>query len=38
MFRDLSGLSIWMAFSSFFSKLRGNEMLEYYGKLFKRAG
>ena len=38
MFRDLNGLSIWMAYSTFFTKLGGDEISEYYAKLFARAG
>ncbi len=34
MFRDLNGLAIWMAYSSFFSRLSGDAILEHYGKLF----
>lgn len=34
MFRDLNGLAIWMAYSSFFSRLGGDAILEHYGKLF----
>lgn len=36
MFRDMNGLSIWMAYSSFFSRLGGNAVADYYGKLFRR--
>jgi uncharacterized protein (TIGR02421 family) len=38
MFKDLNGLSIWMAYSSFFSRLANDAILEHYGKLFARAG
>ena len=38
MFRDLNGLAIWMAYSSFFSKLGGQAISDYYAKLFARAG
>jgi uncharacterized protein (TIGR02421 family) len=38
MFRDLNGLAIWMAYSTFFTKLGGDEISEYYAKLFARAG
>ncbi len=31
LFRDLSGLSIWMAYSSFFSRLANDAILEYSG-------
>lgn len=36
MFRDMNGLAIWMAYSSFFSRLGGNAVADYYGKLFRR--
>ncbi|MBK6690957.1 MAG: flavohemoglobin expression-modulating QEGLA motif protein [Myxococcales bacterium] len=36
MFRDLNGLAIWMAYSSFFSQLGGDAVADYYGKLFER--
>lgn len=36
MFRDMNGLSIWMAYSSFFSRLGGNAVADYYAKLFRR--
>lgn len=38
MFRDLSGLMIWMAYSTFFTRLGGDEISAYYTKLFSRAG
>lgn len=38
MFRDLNGLAIWMAYSTFFSQLGGPEILEHYGRLFAKAG
>ncbi len=38
MFRDLNGLAIWMAYSSFFSRLGGDEILSHYEKLFARTG
>jgi uncharacterized protein (TIGR02421 family) len=38
MFRDLNGLAIWMAYSTFFTRLGGDEISEYYAKLFARAG
>jgi hypothetical protein len=38
MFRDLNGLAIWMAYSSFFSELTGEAITDHYGKLFARAG
>lgn len=36
MFRDMNGLSIWMAYSSFFSRLGGNAVADHYAKLFRR--
>jgi uncharacterized protein (TIGR02421 family) len=36
MFRDLNGLAIWMAYSTFFSQLGGEAMAEHYGRLFER--
>jgi uncharacterized protein (TIGR02421 family) len=36
MFRDLNGLAIWMAYSTFFSQLGGEAIAEYYAKLFAR--
>ena len=38
MFRDLNGLAIWMAYSTFFTRLGGNAISEYYEKLFARSG
>jgi uncharacterized protein (TIGR02421 family) len=38
MFRDLNGLAIWMAYSSFFTQLGGEVVSDYYGKLFARTG
>ncbi len=38
MFRDLNGLAIWMAYSTFFTQLGGEEIAAYYGKLFARTG
>jgi uncharacterized protein (TIGR02421 family) len=38
MFRDLNGLAIWMAYSTFFTKLGGDAISDYYAKLFARAG
>ena len=37
MFRDYSGLAIWMAYSTFFSQLGGEEIAEHYARLFARA-
>lgn len=38
MFRDLNGLAIWMAYSTFFTRLGGEEIADYYAKLFAKAG
>ncbi|HWL84714.1 MAG TPA: flavohemoglobin expression-modulating QEGLA motif protein [Polyangiaceae bacterium] len=38
MFRDLNGLAIWMAYSTFFSQLGGEPIADHYGKLFARTG
>jgi uncharacterized protein (TIGR02421 family) len=38
MFRDLNGLAIWMAYSTFFTRLGGDEISDYYAKLFASAG
>lgn len=38
MFRDLNGLAIWMAYSTFFGRLGSEEIAEYYAKLFSRVG
>ena len=38
MFRDPSGLSIWMAYSTFFSQLGSEAIAEHYARLFARAG
>ncbi|MGH7438000.1 MAG: flavohemoglobin expression-modulating QEGLA motif protein [Polyangiaceae bacterium] len=38
MFRDYSGLAIWMAYSTFFSQLGGEEIADHYARLFARAG
>lgn len=38
MFRDLNGLAIWMAYSTFFSQLGGQSIADHYGKLFARTG
>ena len=37
MFRDLNGLAIWMAYSTFFSQLGGEAIAEHYGRLFERS-
>jgi uncharacterized protein (TIGR02421 family) len=34
MFRDLNGLSIWMAYSTFFSQLVGEAISDHYARLF----
>jgi uncharacterized protein (TIGR02421 family) len=36
MFRDVSGLAIWMAYSTFFSQLGGQAIADHYAKLFAR--
>ncbi len=38
MFRDLNGLAMWMAYSTFFAQLDTTEIANYYGKLFARMG
>ncbi len=38
MFRDLNGLAIWMAYSTFFSQLGGEAIAEHYARLFERSG
>lgn len=38
MFRDLNGLAIWMAYSTFFTSLGSEAVSDYYAKLFARAG
>jgi uncharacterized protein (TIGR02421 family) len=35
MFRDLNGLAIWMAYSTFFSQLGGEAIAEHYAKVFE---
>ncbi len=37
MFKDISGLAIWMAYSTFFSRLGSQEIADYYARLFARA-
>jgi len=37
MFRDPNGLSIWMAYSTFFSQLVGEAISEHYARLFASA-
>ncbi len=34
MFRDLNGVAIWMAYSTFFSQLGGDAIAEHYRRLF----
>jgi len=36
MFRDLNGLAIWMAYSTFFSRLGGEAIADHYTRLFAR--
>jgi uncharacterized protein (TIGR02421 family) len=38
VFRDLNGIAIWMAYSTFFSQMGGDTIADYYAKLFARAG
>src|SRR5207245_1885232 len=38
MFRDLNGLAIWMAYSTFFSQLGGDAIADHYARIFARAG
>ncbi len=38
MFRDMNGLAIWMAYSTFFSQLGGEAIADHYARLFARAG
>jgi uncharacterized protein (TIGR02421 family) len=38
MFRDLNGLAMWMAYSTFFARLDTTEIANYYSKLFARTG
>jgi len=35
MFRDLNGLAIWMAYSTFFSRLGGEAIADHYARLFE---
>jgi uncharacterized protein (TIGR02421 family) len=37
MFRDLNGLAIWMAYSTFFSQLGGEAISDHYARLFERS-
>jgi hypothetical protein len=34
MFRDMNGVAIWMAYSTFFSQLGGDAIAEHYRRLF----
>jgi hypothetical protein len=36
LFRDLNGLSIWIAYSDFLTRLGGDAVTEYYAAMFKR--
>jgi uncharacterized protein (TIGR02421 family) len=38
MFRDLNGLAMWMAYSTFFTQLGTAEIAKHYGKLFDKTG
>jgi uncharacterized protein (TIGR02421 family) len=38
VFQDLNGLAIWMAYSTFFTRLGGEAISDHYAKLFARAG
>jgi uncharacterized protein (TIGR02421 family) len=38
MFRDLNGLAIWMAHSTFFCQLGGDAIAEHYARVFAKAG
>ena len=38
MFRDLNGLAIWMAYSTFFSQLGGDAIADHYARLFASGG
>jgi len=38
MFRDINGLAIWMAYSTFFSRLGAGPVADHYGRLFARMG
>jgi len=38
MFRDLNGLAIWMAYSTFFAQLGDEAIADHYARLFARAG
>ncbi|KYF92050.1 hypothetical protein BE20_13020 [Sorangium cellulosum] len=36
MFDDMSGLAIWICYSSFFSRLGGTALAEHYGRMLER--
>ncbi len=38
MFRDLNGVAIWMAYSTFFAQLGAEAISDHYAKLFARTG
>lgn len=38
MFRDLNGVAIWMAYSTFFAQLGAEAIADHYAKLFARTG
>jgi uncharacterized protein (TIGR02421 family) len=38
MFRDLNGLAMWMAYSTFFTQLGTAEIARHYGQLFDKTG
>jgi uncharacterized protein (TIGR02421 family) len=38
MFRDLNGLAMWMAYSTFFTRLDTAAIAKHYGQLFDRTG
>ena len=38
MFRDLNGLAVWMAYSTFFGSLGDDAISDHYAKVFARAG
>ncbi len=38
MFRDLNGLAMWMAYSTFFTRLDTAAIAKHYGRLFEKTG
>jgi uncharacterized protein (TIGR02421 family) len=38
MFRDLNGIAMWMAYSTFFARLGATEIADHYGRLFETTG